>query len=335
MTPAKKRYQNIQILRIAACFGTFLVHFGQRIELGGMLRKATDFGAYGVYMFFLISGFVAFFSVDKGQNDFSVKHYFKGRAVRILPIYYLIIFYNFILHTFVLSDVPVDTFGGGRYQGPGWFRYILFLNILIPYDNDFWGNLGATWTIQIFVLFYILVPLGRKFINNTKTAIISWLIIYVLGILNIPLISTQALDNLHFLFLGVVLYFCVKESKETIFALAAIIYLGLEGVVCAEWRMAVVIILFSLLILCSMGIHIKNKTVRKVIDKLDEYSYAVYLVHAVFIEWVDRYKAYTIDTDWRIGAIAIAIIGTTAGCILVHEFFEKPIQKLLKNKSKN
>ena len=329
MAPEKKKYQNIQILRIAACFGTFLVHFGQRMELGGVLRKATDFGAYGVYMFFLISGFVAFFSVDKGQNMFSTKKYLARRAVRILPIYYLIIFYNFILHTFILSDVPVDTFGEGMYQGPGWLRYLLFLNIFMPYDNGFWGNLGATWTIQIFVLFYMLVPLARKFINNTKTAIVFWVLIYVLGSLNMPWVNTQALEHLHFLFLGVVLYFCVKEKKETIFILVAIIYLGVEGFACAEWKLTIITILFCFFILLSMKAEIKNKMVGNIIDKLDEYSYAVYLVHAVFIEWVDRYKVSAGSTGWRMGAIIIAVVGTMAGCIFVHELFEKPLQKKL------
>lgn len=64
-----KKYQNIQILRIIACMGVFCVHFGQGLELSGVLRKITDFGSWGVILFFIISGFVTFASLEHRGGD--------------------------------------------------------------------------------------------------------------------------------------------------------------------------------------------------------------------------------------------------------------------------
>ena len=48
----KKRNTAIQLLRIIACILVFLVHFGQRLELKGEIRQFTNFGEYGVHLFF-------------------------------------------------------------------------------------------------------------------------------------------------------------------------------------------------------------------------------------------------------------------------------------------
>ena len=65
----KSRNTAIQLFRIFACLVVFGVHFGQRTQLGGVIRRYTDFGAYGVQMFFIISGLLAAKGLD-GKNDY-------------------------------------------------------------------------------------------------------------------------------------------------------------------------------------------------------------------------------------------------------------------------
>lgn len=325
----KKKYRNIQILRILACMGTFVVHFGQRMELGGIARRLTDLGAYGVYMFFLISGFVAIFSLDNSKKEFTGSKYLSGRLIRIVPVYYLVIAYYFVLHTIILTDVPADTLYGTK--GPGWFRYIFFLNIVLPYEDAFWDNLGATWTIKIFVLFYLLVPILKKWVTNSQRAFLAWEIAYVLGIIPIPFVNMQAIRHLHFLLLGVLLYFCIKEQNRKLLLLGAAAYVLLNVISDGDWRIVIFMLLFSACILIGLDLQIENKVLIKVIDKLDEYSYTIYLVHAVFVDLADRYKAYTGGSNWRMGAMLIMVAGAGIGCIVVHELFEKPVQRRLKN----
>ena len=101
----KNRSIGISLLRIFACFCVFMVHFGQRTMLTGIVRAITDKGQHGVRLFFVLSGYLACLSwyeqnrenpIDKG----SVFDYYKKRAIRLLPLYYFCIAYYFITETF-------------------------------------------------------------------------------------------------------------------------------------------------------------------------------------------------------------------------------------------
>ena len=71
----------------------------------------------------------------------------------------------------------------------------------------------------------------------------------------------------------------------------------------------------------------REKT-QKWIDRLDEHTYTIYLVHGVvFCSLIDRLKPLGVPSV-IIGGIAILL--TTVGTILVHKWIEKPIQTLLR-----
>ena len=65
----KNKNRGIQVLRVLAALGVFAVHFGQRMELSGILRNITDFGRYGVHLFFIISGYLSCLSLSSGGGD--------------------------------------------------------------------------------------------------------------------------------------------------------------------------------------------------------------------------------------------------------------------------
>lgn len=113
------------------------MHLGQRLKLQGSLRVITDFGANGVYMFFIASGFLAFATYRKEKG---VLYYYWKRAVRLLPLYYGIILVDFIVYTYIYKDAPVDKFG------LGWLRYIFCLSGIVGTEETFWRNLSFTWT---------------------------------------------------------------------------------------------------------------------------------------------------------------------------------------------
>lgn len=318
------KYQNIQILRIIACIAVFSVHFGQRIGLPGVLRTITDFGANGVYLFFIICGFVTFFSID--NKKLKPGKYYFSRFIKLAPIYYTVILYNFILHTFILHDVPGDVYN------LGWVRYFFCINIFIPSDNNFWYNISATWTIFIFMLFYLLVPLIKKWCNSLKNSIITWAFFYMLSIVNIPNLNiTYTFRNIHYIMIGVVIYYVVKEKKESLFILTCTLLITCHSVFSPTINIFSLVLLFSILVVSSMKMKTQNSIISKTINKLDEYTYTVYLIHAVFIELVDIYKLYFFNAHWKYVAIIICVFGTITFSIILHELIEKPIQKKLRS----
>lgn len=315
------KYQNIQILRIFSCIGIFLVHFGQILELSGIARKCTDFGSNGVNMFFVISGFVAFLSTENSEKN--VKEYYLMRSIRIGPMYYLVIIYYFVLHVFILQDVPQDTFS------LGWLRYFLFFNIFSTQNNDFWSNLGFTWSIFSFVLFYIMMPILRKVCRSFYQSGIICLMLYFLSF-HIRII---AFENMYIFVIGIVIYYTLKEQKEDSVICGCIILIITHSIISNEYNSIIRILMFILLIIASRKCKISNQRITKVIDKLDEYTYTIYLMHGISIGLIEVYKTY-VPHGWFVGAIIIGLVGTVLFSMIVHELIELPIQKKLKNRLK-
>ena len=96
MIKTKQYDRGIQLLRIAACFAVYICHFGQRMhfeEISSNLFYLSQLGKYGVELFFVVSGYLACFSLS---DDSSVINFYKKRLIRILPLYYFCIFYFFL-----------------------------------------------------------------------------------------------------------------------------------------------------------------------------------------------------------------------------------------------
>lgn len=156
-----KKYDNIQVLRVLSCLGIFITHLAPCMGARGLAASAANFCASGVYLFFLISGFLACSSKElgPGRGRRSVLSYYCKRLFRVLPLYYAVILYNMALHGLLLRDVPPDP------GGLSWLRYFFLTNAFIPGPDNFWSNLSATWTISLFCFFYLCAPLFVRLIG--------------------------------------------------------------------------------------------------------------------------------------------------------------------------
>ncbi len=325
----EKRNISIQLLRVSACLLVFLVHFGQRVGLSGFLRGFSDFGAHGVRLFFLISGFLAGKTFYENPNT-DILNYYKKRMIATLPLYYLVILYYFIseniLNHFV-SVIPADELG------IGWFRYIFLLNGFLKSDTYFWSNLGITWTIPIFMFFYLVAPWILRKVRTVFASVVVWVIVFLATQILGVFYSCTLLDQLHFLFLGAMVYVCVKKecaSRCLVVFLVAAICMTIIG----KMPYAYALIFASILIaMTNFDTICLPKWMYNIVNVLDKYSYTIYLIHGVvFCSILDRLNA--LDASKIIIAI-IAIVGTLAATVFVGKFMEKPIQSFLKKRFLN
>lgn len=317
------KQQGIQILRIVACCAVFMVHVGQRLELHGGIRYFTDLGAMGVYLFFVISGYLCFASFEKNAVKVKLSQYYSRRLARILPVYYAVILYQFILHTYILGDVPPDE------MHLGWLRYIFCTSTVIPAYNNFWHNLNAVWTIPVFLFFYLLAPLLYKYIRSYNAALIGWVITYFISFyLNRYLPGWfDPIKQLHFFLFGIVIYYIIKEKVGNQLVLFLVINLLFIVFFKGDGDVNVWTVIFGLLVIGSKDLVIKQEFLRRLIDIVDEYTYSIYLVHATVMEYIDRWRL-SHTGNWKIQACFIILVQTTIGIILVHNLIEKPIYKL-------
>jgi len=322
----ENRNVSIQIVRVCACLMVFLVHFGQRVEFNGTLRIFTDFGKFGVQLFFLISGFLAGKTFFRASN-IDIRQYYIKRMIAILPLYFLVITYYFIteniLNLFV-SVIPPDELG------IGWLRYIFLLNGFLNSDTYFWSNLGITWTLPIFMFFYFIAPFTLRKVNSVRSSIFVWFAIYGITSILGKFYSCTIFSNLHLLFLGVVLYACARMGYHRIAAVA--FSCGALCMVILNRQTYTYVAIFStiILILTSIEHFCLPVWLQKTIDVLDSYSYTLYLMHGVvFCSLLDRLNL--LDAPKIIIAV-LAIIGTSLSTWIVGRYIEKPIQQWLRKR---
>lgn len=127
-------FNSIQVLRAIAALFVILEHV-----------RFLNCGAFGVDIFFCISGFMIMFSTHA-----STKHFIKKRAIRLLPLYYIMTF-----GTFLLLLLFPSMFEQTKANPVFLIKSLLF----IPFDI---GNgilqplMRIGWTINCEIFFYVL-----------------------------------------------------------------------------------------------------------------------------------------------------------------------------------
>jgi peptidoglycan/LPS O-acetylase OafA/YrhL len=163
---------SIQLLRAIAALSVVYVH----------CTTAGDYnffstGAFGVDIFFIISGFIIAYMVSKPFENFLIK-----RIIRIVPLYFMatvtmtltVIFFPYFIRSTTISM-------------SGFIKSILF----IPGpENRGQPILGQGWTLNYEMFFYIIMFLCILFIKNKKYLTIAC--VSILALLTIVLHLTNS-----------------------------------------------------------------------------------------------------------------------------------------------
>lgn len=340
-----KRYDNIQIFRVAACLGVFVTHLAPRMGITGQAAAIANFGASGVYLFFIISGFLACADpkIRAGGSGKEILSYYMKRLLRILPLYYAVILYNMALHILILRDVPQDP--AGLY----WLRYFLLTNAFLPAPDNFWANLGATWTISLFAVFYLLAPFLVRLagIGKKETGLLRTGLLYLAALLLRYAWVGAGLSSymmifyyLHFFVLGMLVWQLAQAGEKGQSGLMSALFMAvLSGMLWCTFRFSgagndyfiVLSWIFAVVMLLTKDFSWKKEEsqktgrIQRAFQVLDQYSYAVYLVHAAVIDGIGLLQAH-VDLP-AAGVLVIAVFLTAAGAYLAHLLIEKPVKK--------
>lgn len=149
-------FKSIQALRGLAALFIVLEHV-----------RYLNCGAFGVDIFFCISGFMIIFSTEK-----SAEHFFAKRLIRILPLYYL-----FTLATFAALLFFPNAFETTEARPEFLIKSLLFL----PFDiggGVLQPLMRIGWTVNCEIFFYLIFWIGMK-INHKFRALFSALFLGV------------------------------------------------------------------------------------------------------------------------------------------------------------
>jgi peptidoglycan/LPS O-acetylase OafA/YrhL len=127
---------------------------------------------YSIDVFFVLSSFLLTWL---GLNElsksgkFSFKNYFVRRALRIWPLYYVIMFFSFV----ILPTIAKYTHDSVTLPEPKW--YLLFISNF--YNKDHVYFLRFLWTLSVEEQFYLALGICLTFFQKKLLAITTWVLL--------------------------------------------------------------------------------------------------------------------------------------------------------------
>ncbi|MFC6376603.1 acyltransferase family protein [Tatumella terrea] len=317
---------SIQYLRFFACLMVVTLHLTKKSYLNngdGYLY----FGASGVDIFFIISGFIMSYISNKKET--TSLDFIKNRTLRIYPIY-LITLIPF-LGIFLAYPSIVNTHS----LPPSIIKSIT----LLPFLSG--GSLNmVSWTLSYEFYFYIIyaisLSIGKNAIRNSSIIIMTML--FLGHIFKIRFISSMI--SLEFVF-GMFIYEFIYNKVEVGIKKSILLMLtGLCWIVFSSKAEVggddIIRVLYygipsALIFIGFLSTKIFSKKINKLV-LLGDASYAIYLTHILTINAVYLvFKRIGMQETLYLPMIIIGVSLSIAIGLVVHLMIEKPVTKKLKS----
>ncbi len=149
--------RSVEWLRAIAAVMVVAFHSSQGIEFrtGFLTSRMTDFGAAGVDIFFVISGFIM--TVTTAGRPLLWHEFLTRRIIRLMPIYWTLTLVKAASLVILPSLVLFSVFS---------LPNVATSLLLVPYDTPGRGVVPliiVAWTLEIELMFYVVFAACRQF----------------------------------------------------------------------------------------------------------------------------------------------------------------------------
>lgn len=156
-----------------------------KLEVPQAIRLLQMHGATGVLLFFVISAFSLCLTMPKHERSARpMISYAISRLTRIAPLYYVLVAYS-LAYAFLVYGVSYDPFRIGV--------SLTFTFNLFP--TTAWGIVGASWTVGVEMLFYVIFPALYLCLKTLRSRVIFVIFALVLSqvfiLVCLPLIADE------------------------------------------------------------------------------------------------------------------------------------------------
>jgi exopolysaccharide production protein ExoZ len=328
---------SIQLLRFVAATLVVLFHsqqtFSAHVSLPVIPKEGYlfGFGAVGVHIFFVISGFIMVLTSVRPGKPYDAGKFFKRRLLRIYPIYWLCILAYIGVHGLIAKPYYVDAWDA--------------VGALLLWPSDASLFIGPAWTLTYEMFFYIcfgfammlsltrgLIALGLVFGTLMAIGHFAELDSYDLVVLTNPLLA-------EFLAGAAIGWLAHKGLLPLKFgpALTALgVALFAAGLVAdytrwpspIAWGVPSAILVLG--IVCWESARGAAPLVRQT-SRLGDSSYVLYLIHILVItvaQYICSGLPYRLLPSPPVAALLIAIV-SIALAEAIHRGIERPMLALL------
>lgn len=325
---------NIQVLRAFAAINVVLYHIIGTAESYSQGTAILDcirgWGANGVDLFFVISGFVMLHTQKK--NSKSPKSFLLNRLLRIAPIYWLLTLFVVILYILVPSlfrqlDFSIEWLSSS----------LFFLSFVFGYANPV-VYLG--WTLELEMLFYVIFA-ATLYLDKVR----SMIFVNAVVLLGVALIFEKMIILEFFLGMIISLIYWKYKILRThgLFLLmigsallSASIFIDFETLGYDRFFVWGVPAFFIVL-----GAVYSKQVKNPAILFLGDASYSIYLMQMFTIPAFYKISSsYLTDLDGDVLALLCLMLSIATGCF-VYFFLEKKINNaaryifIMKNPEQN
>lgn len=343
----KSTINSLQAIRAFAAIFVLLFHvagtFKSRFDYP-IMSDIFGFGFSGVDLFFVLSGFIIYYTNSNKINYETTKDFLVKRFIRIFPIYWIALILTLSLYVAGKYFFPYTVTGASdtiKYIDAGGISSIIKSFFLIPSD---YRTIYLAWTLSFEMVFYIIF--GLCFFRNARFFNIILIIWIVLCCINTIFLKIDYMRNLNsnpfkaFLdpiiiefFLGcIVAIFSLKYSKK--YATPILILGGAFFMLSALFEREVFGFNHQLTFLyfgipsamIIYGAANINFEVPKILIELGNASYVIYLFHeqifSIMLKLIPIFKLNTYSNSLLFLLSCLIIL---AICYVIHYCVEKPI----------
>lgn len=173
---SSQKIDSIQVLRGIAALSVVMFHFRSFLVPEGADRSYPDalfgWGAIGVDLFFVISGFIMHYvTSNKSSGVRTSAHFIINRAIRILPLYYIVLIFAFLtggaMSTFHYQD-KIDNLISA-------ITFTPYLNQYAPLYILESGMYNVRWTLNYELYFYLAFAICLLF-KHRLIILASWFV---------------------------------------------------------------------------------------------------------------------------------------------------------------
>jgi exopolysaccharide production protein ExoZ len=314
-----EKIKNIQALRAYAA--GFVVFYHTDYSLFGL----RPFGAFGVDVFFVISGFImAYLCATKPE------HFFRRRLIRILPLYW-----TATIAVFAACVAFPEMMRTTRPDGAELVKSLLFIPFLKS-PGHIQPTLFLGWTLNYEMFFYATVAAGLWW-SRTRAVIISSALVVATMVVCLPFVDRSVVAEfygnpivLEFL-AGMALYRIWKRvpvaPRAVLWGIASAAtgaMIALDATAGPTLRRAGLMpasfaLVFAVVMLSRSGADTRSRLAVLCGDA----SYVLYLLHPYAVRpatrLLARYGAYNLAT------VMVVVAATVAIAVVVHVYCERPV----------
>lgn len=320
----KTYFPTINLLRGIAAFMVCFFHFsnftsdwGEFLDKDSWIRQIGFYGSNGVFVFFVISGFVIPMLLHK--EKFKLVYFFRFFARRFIRVE-IPYFFSIILILAVSYIVARLLYWDFNFETGQFFAHLIYV---IPWTDYEWYNV-IYWTLGIEIQYYILMAILFLLINH-KLKWVAYLGLFIFGASALIIQSHQLVFYYAPIFLlGIVLFMQKTNRLNSIEAYLFLALFTFETL----YVHGLTITLFSIITVVVISAIDIDKPLPNQFGNL---SYSLYLIHGTIGGQLLFFLGKYAETfGEKMGLLLLTIILAIAASYLFWYLIERPSQRLSK-----